>query len=278
TGTLAAVKLLHPYLLDNPDHVRRFLREAEVTAAVRTDHVVEVLELGQTSEGSPFLAMELLSGHDLGWHLRQVGKLQLPSVLDLVFQLASALTKMREAGVVHRDLKPGNLFLTDSLPPMWKVLDFGLSKLAGMGGTLTQGAAIGTPSYMAPEQVKGEVDHRTDLYAVAAIVYRALTGSAPFAGEEPVMILFHVLYSQPAPPAQFVQLPSDVELVLAVGLAKLPEDRFASAEELALALRRAAAGDLDDATRARGWALLKKAPWGLTRKPKATAKAQPRAA
>ncbi len=278
TGKQAAVKLLHPYLLDNPDHVRRFLREAKVTAAVRTEHVVEVLELGETNAGSPFLAMELLEGHDLGWHLRKVGKLQLPAVTELVDQLACALVKMREAGVIHRDLKPGNLFFADSIPPQWKVLDFGLSKLAGTGGTLTRDEAIGTPSYMAPEQVQGQADHRTDLYAVAAIVYRALTGSAPFAGEDAAMILFHVVYSQPAPPAQFVHLPSDVELVLAVGLAKLPEDRFASAEELALALRRAAEADLDDATRARGWALLKKAPWGLTRKPKAAAKAQPRAA
>lgn len=273
TGKQAAVKLLHPYLLDNPDHVRRFLREAEVTAAVRDEHVVEVLELGETNEGSPFLAMELLNGHDLGWHLRQVGKLQLPAVITLVEQIAGALVKMREAGVVHRDLKPGNLFLTEAIPAKWKVLDFGLSKLAGGGGTLTRDAAIGTPSYMAPEQVQGKADHRTDLYAVAAIIYRALTGSPPFAGEVAAMILFHVVYSQPAPPAQFVQLPSDVELVLAIGLAKLPEDRFASVEDLATALRRAAEADLDDATRARGWALLKKAPWGLTRKPKAKARA-----
>jgi serine/threonine-protein kinase len=272
------VKLLHPYLLDNPDHVRRFLREAEATAAVRTEHVVEVLELGKTKEGSPFLAMELLEGHDLGWHLRKVGKLQLPAVLELVVQITRALTKMRERGIVHRDLKPGNLFLTDSIPPTWKVLDFGLSKLAENDGTLTRDAAIGTPSYMAPEQVQGQADHRTDLYAVAAIVYRALTGSPPFAGDDAAMILFHVVYSTPAPPAQFVQLPSDVELVLAVGMAKQASDRFASVEDFAEALGRAADGELDDATRARGWALLKKAPWGLTRKPKAPGKAAPRAA
>ena len=277
-GKVAAVKLLHPYLLDNPDHVRRFLREAEVTAAVRNEHVVEVLELGETKEGSPFLAMELLEGHDLGWHLRKVGKLGLPAVIELVDQLAGALTKMREEGIVHRDLKPGNLFLTDSIPPKWKVLDFGLSKLAGTGGTLTRDAAIGTPSYMAPEQVEGKADHRTDLYAVAAIVYRALTGSPPFAGEDAAMILFHVVYSQPAPPAQFVQLPSDVELVLAVGLAKQASDRFKSVEDFAVALRRAADAELDDATRARGWSLLKKAPWGLTRKPKAPTKAPAKAA
>jgi serine/threonine-protein kinase len=278
TGKLAAVKLLHPYLLDNPDHVRRFLREAKVTAAVRTEHVVEVLELGETKEGSPFLAMELLEGHDLGWHLRKVGKLGLPAVIELVDQLAGALTKMREEGIVHRDLKPGNLFLTDSIPARWKVLDFGLSKLAGAGGTLTRDAAIGTPSYMAPEQVQGQADHLTDLYAVAAIVYRALTGSPPFAGEDAAMILFHVVYSQPAPPAQFVQLPSDVELVLAVGLAKQASDRFASVEDFAVALRRAADADLDDRTRAKGWSLLKKAPWGLTRKPKAIVKAPAKAA
>ena len=271
TGKVAAVKLLHPYLLDNPDHVRRFLREAKVTAAVRTDHVVEVLELGETKEGAPFIAMELLDGHDLAWHLRKVGKLSLPAVIELVDQLAGALAKMREANIVHRDLKPGNLFLTDSIPPKWKVLDFGLSKLAGTGGTLTGDAAIGTPSYMAPEQVQGKADHQTDLYAVAAIAYRALTGSPPFSGEDAAMILFHVVYSQPAPPAQFVQLPSDVELVLAVGLAKQASDRFSSVEDFAAALRLAANSELQDATRAKGWGLLKKAPWGLTRKPKTIA-------
>ena len=268
TGKQAAVKLLHPYLLEDPDHVRRFLREAKATAAVHTEHVVEVLELGETSEGSPFLAMELLDGHDLAWHLRKVGKLRLPAVIELVDQLAGALAKMRESGIVHRDLKPGNLFLTDSIPPKWKVLDFGLSKLTGDNGTLTRETAVGTPSYMAPEQVHGASDHRTDLYAVAAIVYRALTGSPPFYGDDAAMILFHVVYSQPAPPAQFVQLPSDVELVLAVGLAKQPSDRFGSVEDLAVALRRAADAELDNATRAKGWALLKKAPWGLTRTPK----------
>jgi eukaryotic-like serine/threonine-protein kinase len=278
TGQHAAVKLLHPNLLDNPEHVRRFLREAEVAASVHTDHVVEVLELGRTSDGSPFLAMELLEGHDLGWHLRKVGKLALPSVIELVDELAAALSAMREAGIVHRDLKPGNLFLVDSIPPRWKVLDFGLSKLAGSGNTLTRDQAIGTPSYMAPEQVRGEADHRTDLYAVASIVYRALTGSPPFSGEDAAMILFHVVYSQPPPPAQFIHLPSDVELVLAVGLAKQPADRFACVEDFAIALRRAADGDLDDRTRARGWQILKKTPWGLQRRPKVTTGRESRAA
>ncbi|HVY45147.1 MAG TPA: serine/threonine-protein kinase, partial [Minicystis sp.] len=251
TGGPAAVKLLHPNLLENPDHVRRFLREAEATRAVVTEHVVKVVETGTTAAGAPFIAMELLEGHDLGWHLRRAGRLSLKEVVELVDQVARALVAMRAAGIVHRDLKPANLFATDSLPRTWKVLDFGLSKILG-GHTITRDQAIGTPSYMAPEQVRGqEVDHQTDLYALASLAYRTLTGTPPFAGDQVAHILYKVLYSQPPAPASFAKLPVDVELVLAVGMSKERQDRFHYVEEFVDALRRAANGELDDATRAR---------------------------
>ncbi|MFO0756449.1 MAG: serine/threonine-protein kinase [Byssovorax sp.] len=266
TGKHAAVKVLHPHVLDNPEHVQRFLREAEVARAIESPHTAALLELGRTADASPFLVMELLEGHDLGWHLRKSGKLSLSSVADLVSELSSALVVLREHGIVHRDLKPGNLFLTDSIPPRWKLLDFGLSKVMGTNSSLTKDQALGTPSYMAPEQVGGEADHRTDLYAVAAIAYRALTGSPPFAGEDVAEVLFNVVYHQPSSPARFVSLPSDVELVLAIGLAKQPSDRFQQIEELSSALRLAAQGELDDGTRRRGWTLLKRSPWGSSRR------------
>jgi serine/threonine-protein kinase len=262
TGKQAAVKVLHAHILDSPEHIERFLREAEVAAAVKSPHAVELLEVGRSGDEAPFLVMELLDGHDLSWHLRRSGKLALSSVVDLVRELGQALVALREAGIVHRDLKPGNLFLTNSLPAVWKVLDFGLSKRVGTSSSLTRDQALGTPSYMAPEQIGGEVDHRTDLYAVAAIAYRAVTGSPPFAGEDVAEVLLNVIYAQPGAPARFVSLPSDVELVLAIGLAKKAGDRFQRIEELCEALRLAAVGELDDATRRRGWALLKRAPWG----------------
>ncbi len=268
-GLPVALKLLHPHLVENPDKVKRFMREAEAASAVNSPHVPKVFESGWSPDGStPFLAMELLEGHDLGWHLRKTGRLQLPLVIEMIEQVAKALAHVREAGVVHRDLKPANIFLTDSLPRTWKVLDFGLSKLLWESGSLTRDHAVGTPSYMAPEQVRGpRVDHLADLYALAAIAYRAITGIPPFSGNEIAHVLYRVCYQQPVCPGDLVQVPIDIELVLAIGLAKAPKDRFGTVEELADAMRAAHDGHLDDDTRARGWAILKRAPWGSTSRP-----------
>jgi tRNA A-37 threonylcarbamoyl transferase component Bud32 len=262
SGDEVAIKLLHSNMLEDPKHVERFLREARATAAVPSEHVPALLDVGAASDGAPFLVMELLEGHDLAWYLRRTPKLPLVQVVELVEHTARALAAVREAGVVHRDLKPANLFLTDTLPRRWKVLDFGLSKLQG-ASSLTKDQALGTPSYMAPEQVRGrEVDHQSDLYALASIAYRALTGRAPFVGDEIAKVLLDVLTRVPDGPGGFAKVPMDVELVLAIGLAKRRRDRFATVEEFARAIRLAERGELDDETRQRGWSLLKQYPWG----------------
>jgi eukaryotic-like serine/threonine-protein kinase len=264
-----AIKMLHPNLIENPTKVKRFLREAEAASAVESPHVPRIYRSGWTDDGSaPFLAMELLEGHDLGWHLRKTGKLQLKLVVEMVEDVSKALADVRKAEVVHRDLKPANLFLTDSIPRTWKVLDFGLSKLLWESGSLTRDHAVGTPSYMSPEQVRGpRVDHQADLYALAAIAYRAITGIPPFAGNEIAHVLYRVCYQQPVCPGDLVQLPVDIELVLAVGMAKKTEERFARVEDFAKAMRDAFEGRLDDDTRARGWAIVKRTPWGSTSRP-----------
>lgn len=269
-GLPVAVKMLHQNLVENPDKVKRFMREAEAAAAVDSPHVPNVFGTGWTADGTtPFLAMELLEGHDLGWHLRKTGRLQMPLVVEMVEQVAKALAHVRDSGVVHRDLKPANIFLTDSLPRTWKVLDFGLSKIMWDTGSLTRDNAVGTPSYMSPEQIKGpKVDHLADLYALAAIAYRSITGIPPFSGNEIAHVLYRVCYQQPVCPGDLVQVPIDVELVLAIGLAKKREDRFERAEDFAAALRAAHEGLLDDDLRTRGWSLLKAAPWGSTTRPK----------
>ncbi|HEY4117498.1 MAG TPA: serine/threonine-protein kinase, partial [Byssovorax sp.] len=269
SGTPAAVKLLQARLLDNAEHQQRFLREAAAAAAVTMPNVVRVFGTGATEGGMPYIAMEKLEGHDLGWHLRRTTRLSVNEVVELVDQAAAALEAMRAAGIVHRDLKPANLFATDTIPRTWKVLDFGLSKILGQA-TITKDQVIGTPSYMAPEQVRGKgVDHRADLYALGSLAYRTITGAPPFPAGQISHVLYKVLYAQPVSPASLVALPVDVELVLAVGMAKRPDDRFATALEFASALRAAAAGQLDDATRARGWALLREFPWGSQQKPPA---------
>jgi serine/threonine protein kinase len=164
-----AVKLLHPNMLADPSNVQRFLREARAAAAVPCEHVAQVLSVGNAPNGVPFIVMELLEGHDLAFYLRRAAQLPLRQVVELVEHTSRALAAVRDAGIVHRDLKPGNIFLTDTLPRRWKVLDFGLSKLQG-AEAITKDQAVGTPSYMAPEQVKGdEVDHLADLYALTAI-------------------------------------------------------------------------------------------------------------
>jgi serine/threonine-protein kinase len=256
-----AIKLLHPDMLDNQETVARFMREAQAAAAVPTEHVARMLEVGHAESGVPFIVMELLEGHDLAWYLRRTPVLALKQVVEMVEHTARALSAVRDAGVVHRDLKPGNLFLTDSLPRRWKVLDFGLSKIHG-AEALTKDNAVGTPSYMAPEQIRGQaVDHLADLYSLTAIAYRAITGRPPFMGDQVAQILMDVLTRMPPHPGDVVHLPIEVELVLAIGLAKNKGDRFSCVEDLAVALRRATAGELDDETRAHGWNLLKQHPW-----------------
>ena len=152
TGEAAAVKLLQPASMGNPAYLMRFLREVEVAATIEVPHVVRVLEFGNASAPMPYLAMERLRGHDLAQILRDQRRLKSEQVIELVSQAGRGITAAAEAGVVHRDLKPQNLFFAEQPagPPIWKVLDFGVSKLLGEHGTLTQGQVVGTPVYMAP--------------------------------------------------------------------------------------------------------------------------------
>jgi serine/threonine-protein kinase len=266
-GGDAAIKVLHPNMLDDDQLVARFLREGQAAAQLVSPHVVSIYEVGRLgTNGSPYIAMELLRGHDLAWHLRQRGSFPLEEVVELVDQVARALEVARTAGIVHRDLKPQNLFLAQrhADAPAWKILDFGVSRLAGTNGTLTMDMIVGTPGYMAPEQAGGrDATHRSDVFSLGAVTYRVLTGQPAFPGPDTPQVLYQVVYCNPARPGQLVAgLPADVELVLAVALAKDPGLRFASALEMATALRAAAAGALDPAVPARARALLDALPWG----------------
>jgi hypothetical protein len=271
-GRRGAVKVLHRTLAMDPTHTKRFLREAQIVARMRSPHVVRLLDFGnlegpaglETDEAPPYIAMELLEGHDLGWYLRREVRMSPDRVVEMVDQVADALTEAATADVVHRDLKPQNLFLAEGAGgPTWKVLDFGVSKLASDPGTLTQGAPIGTPAYMAPEQARGDrVDPRADVFSLACIAYRALTGRPAFAGHDLPAILFDACFAQPVRPGSLVPLPIDVERALALGLAKRADDRLDSAGGFAAALRSACASALSPGLRARADTLLASAPWG----------------
>jgi tRNA A-37 threonylcarbamoyl transferase component Bud32 len=269
-GGDAAIKLLQSGMLRDEQLVARFLREGEAVSKLEGPNVVTIYEVGTIgANGAPYIAMELLRGHDLAWHLRQRGALPLDEVVALGEQVASALEAARKAGIVHRDLKPQNLFLAqqNAAAPVWKILDFGVSRLAGSSGTLTMDLIVGTPGYMSPEQAAGgrEVTHRSDVFSFGAVLYRALTGQPPFSGPDTPQILYQVVYRSPARPSQLVPgLPPDVEIVLAIALAKDPADRFTSAVEAADALRSAAKGTLDPSFRVHAQTLLAALPWGAS--------------
>ena len=259
----AAVKLLHPGTLSDATAVARFIREAETAAKLDCPHVVRVLEVGTTGGEIPFLAMERLRGFDLAAQLRRERRIKLPSALVLVDHVAAGLEAARAAGIVHRDLKPHNVFFSDDgAAQRWKILDFGVSKVGG-SGTLTRGHVVGTPAYMAPEQARGEdVDHRADVYSLAAILYRAITGHPAFTGKDVPTTLYEVVYRVPTQPSMLAPVPGDVDRVLALGLAKLPRDRFEHAAELAAWFAAALRDGLTTEQRRRADEVAARQPWG----------------
>ena len=260
TGAPAAVKLLRRELMVDRMHVERFLREVRAASALDSPHVVRVLEASGPDEPVAFLAMERLRGDTLSSLLRGSGTLDRDLVIELVAQLGDVLEQARVAGVVHRDIKPQNIFRTDE--GTWKLLDFGVAVLGDSTGTLTQGGVIGTPGYMAPEQAKGEhVDHRADLYAIGAVVYRCITGRAPFAGQDHAALLYAMVHDMAVRPGALAQIDRDVDRVLAIALAKRRGDRFATVRELAEALRGAYKGQLAPRVRAQADGMLRSHPW-----------------
>jgi hypothetical protein len=255
-GAFVAIKVLRRNKVTEPAHVQRFLREARLTQAVPSEHVPRVDEFGTFDDGSPFIAMELLEGHDLAWHLRRSPELPLDQVLELVDHAARALDAVHVAGVVHRDLKPSNLFLVDALPRAWKVLDFGISQ-SFAEVVAPSDEMVGTPQYMAPEQMNGDaIDHRADLYALATIAFRALCGRPPFVGDMQALLVAVVSESVPRISELAEGLHPSVDYIFAIALAKDPADRFPSAIAFAQALRLATIGHIDDMLLGRGVRLL----------------------
>jgi serine/threonine-protein kinase len=261
TGTEAAVKLLHAGTLADPTSVARFIREAQVASKLDTPFVVRVLEVGTTQGEIPYLAMERLRGHDLAHQLRRQRRLKLHDAQIVADHVAQGLEAARVAGIVHRDLKPHNVFLAQD--GRWKILDFGVSKSGG-SGTLTRGHVIGTPAYMAPEQARGEdTDHRADVYSLAAILYRSITGHPAFTGKDVPTTLYDVVYRVPTQPSLLhADVPGDVERVLALGLAKNAHDRIATAVELAGWFALAIRDGLSPDQRRRADDLIARHPWG----------------
>ncbi len=260
TGDPGAVKLLRRELLGASDYVERFLREVRAASSLESPHVVRVLQASTPEDPVPFLAMERLRGEPLNELLRKKARLAPQRLETLVEHVAGVLELARDAGIVHRDIKPQNLFHTDDAG--WKLLDFGVAQLGEGSGTLTHGGVVGTPAYMAPEQAKGDqVDHRADVYALGAVIYRSVTGQAPFTGRDMASVLYMVVHHMPLRPGAITAVPPAFEAVLAIALAKSRDLRFQTAAELATAFAQAQRAALPDELRQRARAILREHPW-----------------
>jgi len=236
-----AVKVLHTRYASNPTVLARFQREAESAGAIGHPAILDVIDIHRTPDGRPYLVTELLEGSDFGSLLKEKGKLEIGLAVRIARQVCRALAAAHGRGVVHRDMKPENIFLVGYPESVEvKVLDFGISKLETEGAAqLTRtGMVVGTPAYMSPEQASGaKVDARTDIYAVGAILYRALTGRRPFEAGDATEVLSAVLSSEPARPRSIAPgIPDALELVIQRAMAKNVQDRYASMDELDAAL------------------------------------------
>jgi hypothetical protein len=244
--TEVVVKFMAADLAWSADAVARFSREAAMAAQVRSPHVVQMLDHGATKDGRPFIVMELLDGCDLAKHLRvRGGRIPLDEAAQIVAQVAKALARAHERGVVHRDIKPDNVFLCDhgTGELFVKILDFGVAKakqagVSPLAGGTESGAMVGTPYYMSPEQIFGSpVDLKTDLWSLGVVAYEAVTGARPFQAST-VGALAIAIHSSPLPiPSALVpELPPAFDRWFARACARDPSERFGSAKELADAL------------------------------------------
>ncbi|MBK8590891.1 MAG: serine/threonine protein kinase [Sandaracinaceae bacterium] len=233
-----AIKVLLPEVAGNDDLRARFLREGEAASRIQHPHVVDVTDVGEDG-GIPYLVMELLVGETLTEVIEGSKRLSVPRSLDILLPIAAALSEAHRRGVVHRDLKPDNIFIarTANGKAVPKLLDFGVSKLttAGIPSNTAISSVLGTPHYMAPEQALGTaaVDARADQYTFALVVYECITGELPFSSENVVALLHEVSRGVQTPPSAYVlDLPASLDTILLRALSPNPSDRYADLAEL----------------------------------------------
>ncbi|HEX5062113.1 MAG TPA: protein kinase [Kofleriaceae bacterium] len=244
-GRRAAIKTLLPALSSHREIVDRFFNEARAISAISDPGVVQVFDFGYHVDGTAYIVMELLEGESLAARLTRLGTLPLVEALRLARQLSSSLDAAHRRDVVHRDLKPGNVFVIRDSEVQGgeraKILDFGICKLGDPEHPMTTqtGAMLGTPVYMSPEQCRGagDVDHRSDIYSLGCVLFHMLTGRPPFdceGGGE--YIASHLKEEPPAPTTIAPELPPAIDALMALCLAKDPDRRFQSMAELQQAI------------------------------------------
>ena len=238
-----ALKILQPQLAATADMIQRFVREADLSERMLSPHIVRVLARGVTADGAPYIVYELLDGQDLAARIADVGRMWLDETRAVVVHTCRALARAHALGVLHRDIKPYNLFVTriDGRTTI-KVLDFGVAELVRSAGR--DGPLVGTLEYLAPEVVLGEraPSARSDLFAVGVVAYECLTGAPPYRADTLGQLVAAHAKTTPAPVREVDgRMPAEVDAWMERAIARDPDRRFESAREMAEAFERAAA-------------------------------------
>jgi serine/threonine-protein kinase len=242
TSKHVAVKIIEGPAAKTATWAERLLREVELLKSIRHPNVVEVYDGGRRDDGSPFLVMEYLEGETLGQLMRRTPMLPIELALVIAAEIAAGLAASHALGVIHRDVKPDNIFLIEEGTAVRraKVFDFGFARLQGAEGLTAKGFIVGTPEYMAPEQTLHDpTGARTDIYGLGVVLYRMITGSLPFEGDAATLLAQH-LYVQARPPSERrVGVSHDVDAIVTAALRKLPRNRYPQMQDFFEDLERA---------------------------------------
>lgn len=250
-GRKSAIKVMTGSMSNDPDAISRFNREANNASRINHPNVCAIYDFGETPDGIIYLAMEFIEGKSLSGLLKETGPLPLNRATAILRQTADGLEVAHELGIVHRDLKPDNIMIaTQAGRDLVKVVDFGIAKAVGgddTGQKVTKtGLVVGTPEYMSPEQLSGDkLDGRSDLYSLALVYYRMITGALPFQAETSQETMIKRLTDDPMPLAQALptgHFPAGLQPVMDRALARYPNDRYASAAQFAGDVEKALAG------------------------------------
>jgi len=247
-GRTVAIKMLAPQFADDDGFVQRFRREAQAAASISHRHIVSVFDTG-SDDGVHYIVMEYVEGKTLAEYLAGGGRIMPDRAIDIAMDVCGALEAAHARGVIHRDIKPGNIMLNERGDV--KVTDFGIARVTTTAETVAQTAAIlGTASYLSPEQAQGlPVDGRSDIYSLGCVLFEMVTGRPPFLGDSPVAVASKQVLEQPIPPSRLnPDVTPDLDAVVLRALSKNPANRYQSAEEMRADLDRAKRGLPVDAT------------------------------